>query len=258
MRRTPSLANTWSSMKLLRPARRAGSTGRSNGTVTTTTATSVWKAARMAVSPLRSTRTLPKASTSATPGSLELNFVSQVTSRVLPSLNSARTASCSSSPGFIVRSPGTTSSFFNTGSSLSGPGARANPVEQHAVRPAADVEDLAALMRRQAAGLAQEQALFRRVGADATAAELARQPLVIQFGGIAAEGEAESVLAGRFSVAGALIAAETGEDGNDVVDERGRRAVGVGGGGGEEHGGAPEGSEEGTHGIPHSAGRSVR
>ena len=76
----------------------------------------------MLVSPLRATRTLPAASTSAVPGSLEANRVSQVTSRELPSLNSARTVSWTSSPGLAVRSPGWISSLATTGSSFNGPG----------------------------------------------------------------------------------------------------------------------------------------
>ena len=65
--------------------------------------------------------------------------------------------------------------------------AGANPVEQQRVRPAPLVEQLAALMRRLAERLEQEDALFRHRGIDPPATELARDPGVVPVGSVAAQ-----------------------------------------------------------------------
>src|SRR5438270_1656207 len=112
-------------MKLFAAANRAGSTGLSNGTATAATATSVWNAARTAVAPFRFAETLPAKSTATTAASFVSNFVSQVTSRRVPSEYVAHAASGTASPTFNTRSPGVTSSFVTCGSVAYGPGAPA-------------------------------------------------------------------------------------------------------------------------------------
>ena len=155
------------------------------------------------------------------PASLESKRVSQVTSRLRPSLYSARTGSCCSWPGCRVRCAGSAQTRLTSGSSLlRARRAGRDPVEEQAIFAAAFGHQLAALVRRLAERLAQQQAVLGRGGVDAPAVELARQPVVIHLRGVAAQRQAEAVLPGPLAVAGALVAAEAREERLDVVDER--------------------------------------
>ena len=109
-------------MKLFFADSRAGSTGVSNGTVRTATATSVWNIARTAVAPCRSAFAVPAGDTSTSAASFESNRVSHVTSFVVPSLNVATAESGTLSPGRSTLAPGDSSSLRTLGSFLSGPG----------------------------------------------------------------------------------------------------------------------------------------
>ena len=141
---------------------------------------------------------------------------------MVPSLNVARTVNCTSSPGLAVRLPGCDFQLGNSRLVLERPGIPARiQFRKHLIRPTADAEDFAAFMGREAARLAQQQAFLGNVGADAAGAELARQVLVVHFGGVAAERETEAVLTGPLAVADALIASVAGEDRDHVVDEGG-------------------------------------
>src|SRR5205807_937421 len=84
---------------------------------------------------------------------------------------------------------------FHGGVALARPGhARAHPPVEDEIRAIADGEQLAALVGSATGGLAQQRARLGRGAADAPAVKLARQPFVIQFGSVAAQGQAEAVL----------------------------------------------------------------
>src|SRR5207253_1923193 len=80
-----------------------------------------------------------------------------------------------------------------------------------------DVKAFAAAMGDGAAGLQEEQAMFRRGGKEPPATVFLDQRLVIEFGDEAEEREGETVLPARLAVATARVAAELGEDRHDVV-----------------------------------------
>ncbi len=92
----------------------------------------------------------------------------------------------------------------------------------------------AALMRRAAGPLEEEQAVLRPQAIDAAAGFGTGEGVEIEVGIEAAQAEAEAVLALRGAVAGALVAAGAREGGDDVGAEvDGGRLGGAGGGGGE-------------------------
>src|SRR6185437_189777 len=101
--------------------------------------------------------------------------------------------------------------------------AGAEPGEQHLMRATAGGEQNAALVRSETERLAENQTLFGRGGADAPALELARQPLVIVFGSVAAQRKSETVLPRALAMTGTLIAPQPREKRHDIVEE-GRRS----------------------------------
>src|SRR5262249_60478513 len=123
-------------------------------------------------------------------------------------------------------------------------GAGLQPLDEDVVGGVAFGEELAALVGRPAGRLAEQRARLGVGEADASAGVLAGDPLVIELGGVAAQREAEAVLAGALAVTGALVAAVAGEDGADVVD-----------GGGRLGGGRWQAAQQETEDGKHGAGR---
>lgn len=76
-------------------------------------------------------------------------------------------------------------------------------------------------MRELAGGFEEEEALFRCVRGDTASASLLHDGLVVHIGIEAEEGEGESVLASRFSVARTGVATASGEEGLHIEFELG-------------------------------------
>ena len=179
--------------------------------------------ARTALAPLRSALARPLSETSRYAGSFESNLVSQVTSRDCPSAKVATARSCTASPGLSTLAVGVTSSLRMAGSDLFGPGkTRPEPGEHEIVFATSRREHAAALMRRAAGCLAQDQAFFGVGGVDAPAVELARDPLVVLLRRVTAQRQSKAVLTGSLAMACTGIAAHFGEKRNDLGSERRR------------------------------------
>src|SRR5205823_6215899 len=93
--------------------------------------------------------------------------------------------------------------------------ARGDPVEKKPILATALAEQFAALVRRGPGRLEQQQAVLGTGGVDATTIELARQTDVVPVRGVTAQRQFETVLPHSLAVTGALVAAQSREQGHN-------------------------------------------